>query len=393
MNIARRVVARWLLKADLLGDPEALFKKLAGLKAAVDELGSLLPIILEGEALIQENYRYRWSPPPEKKELVQRLEAAETKMTVGLSPVNRAMGDVAHDLFLAILQQYTLPKEIRRKVEAQAKVWTRKTPLKFKGRYSEVYQMTSNVVTSAYEVAKEALASGTPISGSDAETPAGSFKLVNTGGFPPKVMEGVAAAVEKAERLLRAKGFGKVCYGEVYVTKTIKGSALAFYVMAQDALFVRANFRNPVDLVYNIVHELAHRLDFKFLTGKKQEIRQLYNNLAFKAKFFRPDVESPEPGTEVTVNNKPFVVDRVQRPKVYIRKPEDDPSVPSKSYLTLDAYARIKAQAEGKPPFGDDGFVTEYAAKNEHENFAEMVTHYCLGKLQPSLVEKLEAIV
>jgi len=393
-SLARRVVARWLSReADLLGDPEDLFRKLSELKAATDELGTLMPVILEGEALIQENYRYRWTPPPDKKDLVQRLEEAESKMSRGLSPLNRALGDVAHDLFLSILQQYTLPKDIRRKVEAQAKIWTRKTALKVKGRYSEVYQTISNLVTAAYDVAKEALASGTPISGSEAETTVGSFKLVNTGGFSPQIMEGVAKALEKAEHLLRAKGFGKVCYGEVYITKTIKGTALAFYVTAQDALFVRANFRNPVDLVYNLIHELAHRLDYKFLTGKKQEIRSLYNSLAFKAKFYRPEVEPPDPGQEIKVDNKDLVVDRVMWPKIYVRKPTEDPAIPSKSYITMDAYARIKAQAEGRPPFGADGFVTEYAAKNEHENFAEMVTNYCLGKLQPSLVEKLEAII
>jgi hypothetical protein len=391
MNTAQRVAARWL-EAGLLGDPETLFRKLSELKKTLDELSPLMPVILEGEALIQENYRYRWTPPPDKKDLVQRLEQAESKMGQGTSLVTRLLGDVAHDLFLSILQQYNLPKDVRRKVEVQAKVWTKKKPAKIKGKYSEVYQGIYALVTTAYEVAREALASGTPISGSDSEVVVGAFKLINTGGFPPQIMEGVVKALEKAEYLLRSKGFGKVCYGEVYVTRTIKGSALAFYVIAQDALFVRANFRNPVDLVYNIIHELAHRLDHKFLSSKKQEIRRLYNSLALKAKFSRPDVEPPEPGKDLRVDNKAFVVDRVQWPKIYIRKPEEDPAAPSKSYITMDAYARIKAQAEGRPPFGDDGFVTEYAAKNEHENFAEMVTNYCLGKLQPSLVEKLEAI-
>ena len=39
------------------------------------------------------------------------------------------------------------------------------------------------------------------------------------------------------------------------------------------------------------------------------------------------------------------------------------------------------------------GFVTDYAKKDEQENFAEMVAAYCLGKLPEDQVEMLKALL
>jgi hypothetical protein len=387
-----RITARFLRRlADLVGDPEELFRKLADAKAEIDALQLLMPEVLEGEQLIEENYRYRWSPPPDKKDAIKKLEDAEFKMSLGQRTVLRHLGEVGRSIFLAILQKYSLPAGVRKKVEAQAKAWGRSRPIKFKGRASEVQLGIKSLVDSAYEVAKEALATGKPTEGSEAEVAVGSFKLVNTGGFSAEVMAGVTEALEKGEKLLRSKGFGKTCYGEVYVTRTLSGTALAFYVLAQDALFVRANFRKPMDLVYNIVHELAHRLDHKFLKSKEPEKNRLYRDLSWKARSHKPDVELPKEGEIIEIAKKPFEVHKVGYSKIYIKAPGS--TEPPKEYITVAQYSKIKARREGKPPFGPEGFVTEYASKNADENFAEMVTNYCLGRLSPKLTEALEALV
>lgn len=392
MTASHRVVAKFRQRlADLVGDPDDLFRKLTVVKEEMDGLQYLLPIILKGEDVIRENYRYRWNPPPELKDTIQRLNDAETTLMLNRRKILGPLGEVCGFIFLALLQKYSLPAGVRKKVEAQARLWGRKNSLKFKGLESEVFLSVKGLVDTAYEVAKEALAVGTETIGSKAEVPVGSFKLINTGGFPDKIMLGVKEALEKAEHLLRAKGLGRVCYGEVYVTRTIKSSALAFYVFNQDALFVRANFRKAADLVYNILHELAHRLDYKFLKDKKAEKNKFYRDLNTKARFFKPDVEFPALGDPIKIKNKDYIVDRIGWRQIYIRPP--DAVGPSSTYITLDQYSKLKAREKGEAPFGDEGFVTEYASKSPEENFAETVTHYCLGKLSPKLLSGLEAII
>ena len=62
-------------------------------------------------------------------------------------------------------------------------------------------------------------------------------------------------------------------------------------------------------------------------------------------------------------------------------------------FLGIDRIARIKRQLEGKPPWGEEGFPSEYASKSPGENFAEMIAAYCLGRLSPALQELLKTIV
>lgn len=391
--IAYRVLGRFLCRADLMGDPKALFAQLGDMKRELDFLQVYLPELLDGEAIIAVDYRARWKPSPEQRPVIQKLQDAESKMSVGQARAVRGLGAICNPLFLAILQTLALPKTTRRKVEQQSRKWVRKKSPKIKGRESEVYLATKGIVDEAYETAKEALEVGEPI-GSESEIQVGSFKLVNTGGFKPDVMQDAAEAMNKAEGLLRSKGFGKVCYGEVYVTKTLHGSSNvgAFYMPPKDALFVRANFRQPIDLVHNIIHELAHRLDHKFLQGKQREINKLYGDLAFHKQWLRPtDIPKPLPGDEIPINRKPHIIDRVLGPKIYVRKP-DEPS-PSNSYISMDTYRVIKNELAGKPPWGEEGFPSEYASRSPGENFAEMVTGYCLGKLAPKLREALESII
>lgn len=62
--------------------------------------------------------------------------------------------------------------------------------------------------------------------------------------------------------------------------------------------------------------------------------------------------------------------------------------------LPLDSWIKLKAQEEGTPSTGPkEGFVTQYAKKNADENFAEMISAYCLDKLTPHQIEQLEQII
>jgi hypothetical protein len=354
-----------------MDDPTTLFRELAKAKAHMGRLQKdLLPAVQKGEA------------GKENPEIT-------SKMAVGLREVMTNISRVGRSIFLALLQKYSFPNETRKKVEAQAKLWGRTKPLRFKDSQSNVFFAFQKVVNTSFDVAKEAMEVGKPLEGSTAKTSAGSFKLVNTGGFKDPIMLGATEALERAEKLLRARGFGKVCYGEVYVTKTLKGgNNLAFYVVPQDALFIRANFRKPTDLVDSILHELAHRLDFKFLKSRESERDKLYRDLSFRV---IPKVRPPAVGEIITIRNKTYVVDRLSETKIYLKHPADPK--PATAYITLDQYGKAKAREKGESPYGVDGFVSEYAAKSPAENLAEMISAYCQGKLSASLVEALESLI
>src|SRR5690606_28033188 len=95
-----------------------------------------------------------------------------------------------------------------------------------------------------YETAKRILETGQEM-GEDSKWDAGSFKVVNMGGFPDKVMQESVRVVKQADQLLRKKGLGKVCYGDVQVTNSIQKSTrlIAFYLIGKDELFLRGNLK------------------------------------------------------------------------------------------------------------------------------------------------------
>jgi hypothetical protein len=113
----------------------------------------------------------------------------------------------------------------------------------------------------------------------------GSFMVFNTGGFNEKVMEEVIKVVSKSETLLRRKGLGRVCYGDVYITNTVYKSTrvLAFYMRGDDRMYIRANLKGKLGpAIQSVVHELGHRLQYRFLQSKKRDIDALYRSLGDK---------------------------------------------------------------------------------------------------------------
>lgn len=69
--------------------------------------------------------------------------------------------------------------------------------------------------------------------------------------------------------------------------------------------------------------------------------------------------------------------------------PKEEPTVKAK--ISLKNYLALKGIKPEVPTAS--GFVTRYAQTDYAENFAEMVTHYCLGKLAADQVTALEAIL
>ncbi len=308
----------------------------------------------------------------------------------------------AWEMFLGLLEQYELPPAIRKKVERCSRFYA-KTRVNSPDRKTALAAFEK--MLAAYRehiaIAKEALSRSAKREEGGATTgplKAGPFQVVNTGGFDDATMEECARVVEKAAQLLQSKGLGKVCYGEVLISKTIgrNSNVLAFYVLNEDQLFVRANLKGKDhDAVRHVLHELGHRLQHKFLQHKESDIAVLWATLKRKQTLNEIDQRKqmgdvkPKPGDTIEERGKTYVVDGVgyRRGPVVNFHLQDDPK--SKAYLSLEAYAKLKGLL---PPKKTTDFVTDYAATSPGENFAEMVSFYCLDKLPPEQVEMLEEV-
>jgi len=310
------------------------------------------------------------------------------------------------NLFLALLQKYEIPTSLRKKVEAAAKFWD-KTRLGDSKKGDEVggFKKTLQIYRDHFVLAKavvsQAVDRSTAEPGAVKTWASGPFRLLNTGGFDDKTMEDCAQVVEKATQLLKAKGLGKVCYGDIMISNAIGRSSriLAFYMPGKDEMFVRANLKNvKADAVQTVIHELAHRLQAKFLSGKQRQINMMYQIIDRKSKdsdreklqaiLDNPELQ-PKPGDRVT-NSKglTYEVDKVIYDEVQVHL-VDEPKV--RGRLKLLGYVQMKGIDVNIPE--RSGFVTHYAGKDADENFAEMVAFYCLDKLAPDQVEMLEPII
>jgi hypothetical protein len=209
-------------------------------------------------------------------------------------------------------------------------------------------------------------------------------------------MEIVVEAVGKAETLLTAKGFGRVCYGDVLAVNTVGRSSrvLAFYQKPSDELFVRANLRGKKGAaVETIIHELAHRLHFRFLKSRDVDIQRLYLRIAGDDReLLRETLEDPmnrpKSGDTVVSKGRTYAVTGVgyRRGLTVELQRVDDPS--KKASTSMAEWLRMKGLVSEA-----GAFVSPYAKKNHEENFAEMVAHYVLGTLPSKQVEMLEGVL
>lgn len=233
----------------------------------------------------------------------------------------------------------------------------------------------------------------------------GEFTLINTGGFSSAVMDGVVQRVAEASQLLGAKGLDRILYGDINVTNTIYRSArvYAFYVRTDDTLFVRANIPKATheDGVNAVIHELAHRLHFKFLRPElgppnlklslsvflpgstaDKAIFDIYQRLSTQE--MSSAVESlPKSGSTFEHKGATYKILGWRRSRGGGVLDLLGPSGPAS--VSLAGYHQIV----GKPSV----FVSPYAKKAYQENFAEMVRAYCRNTLPADQVRMLRNVI
>lgn len=300
-------------------------------------------------------------------------------------------------VFLEVLREYGMPAADRKLIERAAKNFSKTRIVVKPAKVLEVWEDTLYEWQQAIDTAFSALRSNErhKDEGSSTTLESGSFQLVNTGGFSAAVMAECAKVVAKAEKLLRQKGLGKVCYGDVHVTNTVHRSTrtLAFYLQNNDTLYIRANLKGKLGpALQSVLHELAHRLQFKFLKSKKREIDALYRRLGDnQSENLRGLLKDrslwPKEGETFEHKGETFVFDKVSlssrnQLEAHFRLPGSDRFT---LRLSLSGYISEKYP---EALAGAKTYVTRYAGTDPDENFAEMVAFYCEGKL-PSAQEPL----
>lgn len=410
---ALRVAARWHRLADSIGDPEELLKAFEAVVGWLSVLEKDIPWMLEAEKIWNEGGFTSWYRIPEeaKEKLLQDHGVPGLKLIKDYGPYRQDFAlkvrfsqgfQRAHDLFLSILQKFQLGPQLRKSIEAAAKYHSasrRKQPSDEQalGQYIKTLATVRGQAAAARQAIQEGVPHGQE--GTQEVLRAGSFRVVNTGGFDDQTMQEVVAVVETAEKLLRAKGLDRVCYGDVLVSRTLsKPTTLAFYLVSKDEMFVRANLRGKQhDAVKTVCHELGHRLHFKFLRSRDQELRDMYRQIhgkTNKSVRVREILEANPivPGdTIVGTKNTLYEVTGTGYGSGEVQVKLQQKSDPTqKAHVGLESYLQIKGLLQHSDL---SSHVTPYAAKNYEENFAEMVAFWCLNKLPEDQVGMLEQLV
>ena len=295
----------------------------------------------------------------------------------------------AADVFQDLLVGYEMTPKQRRTLENAARDANRKS-IRFKmSDLGRAYKKNLDAYVKYAKVAAEVFVGGKQVTRSACPT-AGGFHIINAGGFNDKVMGTVSEVICEASNRLTKAGLESIIYGDVNIVGSITGSArlLAHYEISTDEIFVRANLRGRTGpAVRTILHELAHRLEFKFFTdevirrGRRithRSLQRLHDRLAerYDERLREAMVDPANWPKKGDVLNKQWVVTGVsgggtRYGKVHLHH-IDDPNVLART--SLEGYVRNRFPATNV-------FVTLYAATDPSENFAEMVAEMCLGNL------------
>jgi hypothetical protein len=291
------------------------------------------------------------------------------------------------DLFPNMLRDYEMSAEDRKVIERAARSTARRNLRVKPTEANDVYLREVAGFAEFGRVAAKVIGSGNVRLARTCPV-VGGFRLVNAGGFNTKVLSVAMQVVQEASDKLKDAGFESLIYGDVNVVGSITAgkSLLAHYDTGTDEVYIRANLRGRTGpAVRTVLHELAHRLEFKFMVDRQQRSKRgvaresvvrLYRRLTDKYEQILADAvwdraNWPKPGEHIGQ----WVVKGVslgpRGARIEVTHPESDEIV---GHAPLESYVRQKL-----PPTAV--FVSRYASTDPSENFAEMVTEMCLGSL------------
>lgn len=331
-------------------------------------------------------------------------EAHDVALKAWYAMFDRArLWNIGNALFRALLQNFTLPPVLRKKVEMAARAYYTRTKPKVRGSGARgdleqivLLEKTLSTYEAHLAVAKAAIAAGKTHQEEGQEATrirVGPFTLVNTGGFSRETMQSAAKVVHGAATFAERAKVGAVCYGDVQITNKIgRTNVAAFYTPSTDELFIRADVKVNLEVEINVLHELGHRYAHKFLRGGERAMAQLYYDIKHHETLREIDrIKLPLPQEGDTIVSKGHTYTVVGREYagrgLRIQLQKDDGT---KAHTTVEGFRALQGDKRDSTVPGFKGFVTDYASKNASENFAEMFAYYCMGRLPESQVSLFE---
>lgn len=299
-----------------------------------------------------------------------------------------------HNFFLGLLRSFSMTPAERKEIEAAARyfgVKTKRFALPRDDSWRAVLDKHFTKLEALYRTACRVVERGEACK-SEQFCSARCFRLVNTADFPVKTMQAVQAVVDQAAQLLDAMGFGHLCYGDVYVTQTVMRSSrtLAFYMLSDDRMYVRANLKGVEGAALNVIlHEIGHRLENRFSTPTiNAEIGMLYRT--YKREYAQhggyEGGTPPKLGDTFVYKNETFEVVSLAGDKVTLRGVA--PEIRD-ARLTMPVAAWMVRHG-ARPTHAP--FPTRYSMKDPHELFAEMFSldmEHKLGERQARDIEPI----
>jgi len=154
-------------------------------------------------------------------------------------------------------------------------------------------------------------------------------------------------------------------YGDcVVITDLHQKSVLAWYSVNQDAIYIKGS--KGLDRVHTIIHELGHRLWFKFLTAQQKKDWTTWH---YKCAYAKKDVTLPQVGDEL-----PFPIRGIKgKPKV-IKIEAGNYFVTETGFMSLSQIISFYRSIAL--------FPSQYASTDAEEHFSEAFAFYCEGSLK-----------
>jgi len=126
----------------------------------------------------------------------------------------------------------------------------------------------------------------------------GPLRVHNTIGADAQRFSEILALVGEANRVLsETLDFSKTLYGDVYfVGQLQKASAVAWYSLKEDKVYVRPLERKGLDDLESLLHELGHRYWYRVMDKTRREaISQIWFDLRSGSKVVVPPIRVGDP--------------------------------------------------------------------------------------------------
>jgi hypothetical protein len=184
-----------------------------------------------------------------------------------------------------------------------------------------------------------------------------------------KEAQHILSLIKEAEKILKKNGFGYLVFGKFYSTPSLGSKAIADYSIANDTIRISNKAKKSETAVKTLIHELGHRLWYKYMTQKDHlKVQEKYyevlrgNNISIN----KGDKFKNEKGRELVIIDKKFGYSYKDK---YIFQYVDDTSVKYEAPLDFFKY---QAQPIDKEFVRDIFDVSAYAKTSVTEFFPEV---------------------